>query len=451
MRHSLLLLATSLLSVTVARADLGSIIQSAADATPKTNCVLGPYTPSDGGGVISTPLALTNAADAGCVIQFGPGTFSITTTSANVIGSSTVGGIKFKGAGPGRTILVINGPATMNFPEFKISGANVTFEGFTIKFAAAGVAGNSSSCGANCTWYGGAFYGAAFGGRIINVELIDTYTGVQLTDANASNWVLRDVRMLTAGGIWRHAMRVGGMYDTTGNLIVGPVSVEHLLVDFRTASVTNYPVLVGSGVNYFTMSESHVISPVGTAPAIRVDNSNQGGGNVATSHNINFSRVVAENTNNYCATVDATNFVRFTQLDCRASNAGVQIAGGSHITIANSLFSYLQQRPVYITGGSHVHIDQNHVSNYSLGSCNTYSGVTVGAGISYFQVTHNHFGPSLPARAGDTTPCYGKNAVEVSTGASNHYIVAGNSAQELNAAIVSDGGSGTSKTVANNL
>lgn len=443
-------IAVMLLSFAVAaHADLGSIIQNDAD-NHTTNCVLGPYGPSDGGGTISTALDLTNAADAGCVIQFKPGTFYISTTSSNIIGSSTVGGIKFIGAGPGRTIFVINGPSTFNFPEFKVAGSDVTFSDFTIKTS--GVTGGSSSCGTNCTWYGGFLYGMATGGKIIGVEMIDTYTGVQLTTAGAANWLLRDVRALTAGGTWRNVLMAGGMYDAGGTATVSAVTVEHLLMDLRSGTVTNYPVLVGSGVVYFTMSDSHVISPA-TTTTIRIDNSNQGGGGVVPSRYISLSRVVAESSGagGYCASMTGTNFVRLTQFDCRNSDSGIKISGGSRITIANSIFSYIKNNPIWIAGGTQVHIDQNHISNYSLASCNNSSGVKVDAGVSYFQITHNHFGPSLPARSGDTTPCYGKNAIEIATGASNHYVVVGNSAEELNGAIVSDGGTGTSKTVANNL
>lgn len=120
----------------------------------------------------------------------------------------------------------------------------------------------------------------------------------------------------------------------------------------------------------------------------------------------------------------------------RNTSSAVDLGPGwqGGLTITNSMIG-LANYGVTIGGGT-----ANVIGNNLISGCDN-CGVTVNPGITDFVVTGNSFSP---------VPTQGANAaaVQIQTGASDYYVVANNLVHGLS---ISDGGSGTHKTVTGNV
>lgn len=167
---------------------------------------------------------------------------------------------------------------------------------------------------------------------------------------------------------------------------------------------------------------------------------------------------------NNCLLVDSgTAFLVLDDFECDHSVSGGTIQGGTGIQIVNSWFgSSLGGNGLTFTSGfsgfasvSNSHIRDNSASgvlvNGSGGvqltgniiSGNASAQVAVGGGVSNFQINSNSLG--VP---GDPTSTY---CALVNTGASNYYTISNNVCGATNTNGVTDGGSGSKKSVTGNV
>lgn len=100
----------------------------------------------------------------------------------------------------------------------------------------------------------------------------------------------------------------------------------------------------------------------------------------------------------------------------------------------------------FISNGSiNLAVGDSDFAGNSLGASGTYHGITIGAGVSKFQLTNNRSGQSSGF---GNTQGYG---IMVASGTSNNYIITSNHLIGNITAGLSDGGSGSTKAVANNI
>lgn len=120
------------------------------------------------------------------------------------------------------------------------------------------------------------------------------------------------------------------------------------------------------------------------------------------------------------------------------------------ITIQNSIIRANQQHGIYLEAGNNIILDSNQVCNNSGSSSGTYHGIVVQAGVTNFQITNNVSGLCGydAALGASNNQGYG---ILIATGASDKYVVTGNRAPSNVTGGVSDGGTGSNKSVANNV
>lgn len=122
---------------------------------------------------------------------------------------------------------------------------------------------------------------------------------------------------------------------------------------------------------------------------------------------------------------------------------GIVVNAGS-IKITGGQVQSLQQDGIAINGGT-VKVVDVHITNNGQSGDNTYDDVVVAANVNNFAILDNDFSP-----LGTVPTNKEKFAVEVKNGTSNGYTISNNDFTNSSAhALVSDGGSGTSKKVCN--
>lgn len=105
------------------------------------------------------------------------------------------------------------------------------------------------------------------------------------------------------------------------------------------------------------------------------------------------------------------------------------------------------QNGVLINTGTDNKVSNCFVSNNSITSSGSYSGIVVGANVQKFTITGNNAAASIAGLAGSTQN-YG---VYVSSGTSDYYVVQGNLCYGNVSGSVFDGGSGSNKSVTGNI
>ena len=143
---------------------------------------------------------------------------------------------------------------------------------------------------------------------------------------------------------------------------------------------------------------------------------------------------------------------------CTLSNAyiqGSQTANGifvgprfdSEVQVTNGRIFGHHLAGVELAGGRHALFSNNIIGDNSIAGSNASSAVLVRSGVSDFIVANNHIGAVFNAQQ-SAQHRYG---VEIEAGASDRYVVQGNTATQNVVGGIHDGGTGSRKSVTSNV
>ena len=130
-----------------------------------------------------------------------------------------------------------------------------------------------------------------------------------------------------------------------------------------------------------------------------------------------------------------------------ANGVFASAAYDSEIQLTNSRIFGHHLAGIELAGGHHALLSNNIIGDNSIAGANVSSAVLVRSGVSDFIVSSNHIG----AVFGGETSAKHRFGVEIEAGASDRFVVQGNTATENLAGGISDGATGTNKVVANNV
>jgi hypothetical protein len=167
-------------------------------------------------------------------------------------------------------------------------------------------------------------------------------------------------------------------------------------------------------------------------------------------------------------TTNGGQVVEFMMTDCWGCGAG-KASGGSiaahgvsidqgsgtinGIKISGGVFHNNNAAGIAVVSATNLVIQQAQVNQNSMyGAAGRYPGIVVKGGVSNFVIANNICGSGGYFAAVNVQPNLQSHGIVIEAGPSNNYVVAGNLvAGNLNTPGVSDGGTGTSKSVNNNV
>ena len=137
------------------------------------------------------------------------------------------------------------------------------------------------------------------------------------------------------------------------------------------------------------------------------------------------------------------------------TGSGVNIQGASTgkingLSIVGGQFIFNHRAGITDGNGINVLVSGALVMGNSQAGANSYSGIAIGAGVSYFQMVGNNsqYGGYLQNVGSPDNQSYG---IQVAVGASDYYIITGNMTVNNLSGSVGDGGTGSHKYVAGNI
>ncbi len=288
-----------------------------------------------------------------------------------------------------------------------------------------------------------------------DLRLEDGFKGVSLT--GCANLNMRDVTIV-----------VGDLYATPGGANQYYMQIDN--------DLTNFPAMNGGGIidgcNFRSQDDTdpHVANGliIKSADGIWINNTHIGNTDVADL------RILPNTATSQVSGILMTNswmdktggkgigiagttsgvFGNFLFNNCVIAGGGAGSLDGIEISsadvtgiqISNCQIRNFAWNGIDLIDGRHVLIMNNYITGCNFGDLNGASGIVVTAGVDYFNINGNTIGYDADAiTASDMV-----NGVVVAVGDSDFYTIIGNALLGNDAALT-DGGTGGSTTVANNL
>jgi hypothetical protein len=242
----------------------------------------------------------------------------------------------------------------------------------------------------------------------------------------------------------------GGLHTgiTIANTSVGN-AIENANIACAAVSCTA-GILVDTGTDTLTISKSGV-GGVGFAKGIVVQNR-------GSAHDPRWIRITDTFIEPQPKTGVALQLTEGYDIEVRGlytawGAIGIDASGTVHqVRFLGGIVQLAQTYGVLIEGtGKDVEIDGMLVTDNSQAGKSRYSGVVVAPGVMNFKLKNIRSGNVLWKGASPSSGAFQKYGIEIMKGASDHYQVLGCDTADNVTGGLSDGGTGVSKTVADNL
>ena len=366
---------------------------------------------------------------------------------------------------------VVNFPARMcrTTASVRVTTSDVTFQGEGL--ISSGIRlDNATEIAINVNGGSGGISGFHMRDMQIDSYLTANHTrtaGSSIYISNCGNYTLERVYLRhgwnavvidnSSGGLMRYVV-IDGPLDVTGgglhtgitiaNTSVGN-SIENANIACAAASCTA-GILVDTGTDTLTISKSGV-GGVGFAKGIVVQNT-------GSAHDPRWIRITDTFIEPQPKTGIAVQLTKGYDIEVRGlytawGAIGIDVSGTVHqVRFFGGVVQLAQTYGVLIEStGKDIEIDGMLVTDNSQAGKARYSGVVVASGMTSFKLKNIRSGNVLWHGSSPSSGAFQKYGIEIMRGTSDHYQVLGCDTADNVTGGLSDGGTGVTKSVANNL